>query len=309
MILYAAPGDTDTWNISGPTFLRVYIAVSAVVVIGTLVYRRWLFRAAASTPTRLGPQAAAYLNGGAKLAIYSCLGGLRIAEAIDVVDDRRLRQTGRLPAGATALDQAVYNAAGQRLRPRELAGDRWVIDAVQGLRTGLERAGLVTTAEQRRAARPGPLLLLGLLALGVARMVAGIANDKPVDYLMVTLIVLAPATAVLFVRIPRRTRAGDVALRGMRLENRHLEPAQQPAWSTYGPVAAGMGVALFGTSALWAAEPAFASASEVERRLGVASGGGASVHYGDGGGHAGGSCGGGSSCGGGGGCGGGGCGG
>jgi uncharacterized protein (TIGR04222 family) len=318
MILYGAPGDTSagwgrfrqaasTWDVSGPTFLRVYISVSVAVLIGTLVYRRRLYGFSASMAD-LGPQAVAYLNGGAKLAIYSCLGALHTAEAIDVPADGRLRQTGPLPSGAAALAQAVYHAAGQRMRPRDLASDTGVADAVRRLQSELEQAGLLVTAERLRAWRTGPLLSLGLVALGVIRTIAGIANDKPVRYLVLTLSGLAVVTAVLLFRTARRTRAGDEVLTRMRNDNRHLAPAQQPAWSTYGPVAAGMGVALFGTPAIWAADPAFASASEVQRQFATANGRESGVFYtgADGGSGYGG---GGGGCCGGGGCGGGGCGG
>jgi uncharacterized protein (TIGR04222 family) len=310
MILYGAPGDTaSTWGISGPSFLRIYLAVSAVVLIGTLLYRRQLFGGRATPPARLSPQAVAYLNGGAKLAIYACLGGLRTAGAIGVQADRRLRQTGPLPAGATALDQAVYNAVGGRVRARELAGHEWVKTAIGTLREELERDGLVATAERRRAYRGCLLLMVGLVALGVARLVAGIANDKPVGYLALALIFMVLATVVLFLHTARRTTAGETALLRLRADHRYLAPAQRPSWRTYGAADAGMGIALFGTAALWAADPAFAAASEVQRQYASASGSGSAGYYAAGAGSGGYDGGGGSSCGGGGGCGGGGCGG
>jgi uncharacterized protein (TIGR04222 family) len=299
MVLFAAPG--DTWDISGPAFLRGYLAAAAVVLIGTLVYRHRVLRGSPATPSSsIGAQAAAYLNGGAKLAVYASLGGLRTAGAIGVSADRRLRQAGSLPADATPLDQAVYNAAGQRLRPRDLIRHDWVTDAAHRLRSEVERAGLLATADQRRAARVGPLILLGLVALGIARLVAGTANDRPAGYLILVLLVLTPATVLLLLRTPRRTRAGDDVLRRMRVDHAYLAPSQRPSWSTYGPSGAVAGVALFGAGALWAADPSFAAAVEVQRRA-AASGYGDSSYTGTGTG----GCGGG----GGGGCGGGGCGG
>jgi uncharacterized protein (TIGR04222 family) len=318
MILYGAPGDTEiaawgrfrqaasTWQISGPAFLRVYVAVSAVVLIGTVLYRRRLIGGSPPAPADLSAHAAAYLHGGPKLAIYASLAGLRTAGAIDVADDRRLRQIGPMPAGATPLDQAVYNAAGSRIQPRDLARHVWVKDGVRELQESLEQTGLLATAKQRQGYRAAVLLLVGLVALGVARLIAGIANGRPVGYLVLALIVLTVATAILLVRAVRRTRAGEQALERLRVDHRYLAPWQQPSWSTYGHADASMGVALFGTTALWAADPAFASASEVERQFATVRGG---EGGGDGGGHSGGSYGGGSSCGGGGGCGGGGCGG
>jgi uncharacterized protein (TIGR04222 family) len=279
----------DTWGISGPTFLRAYLVVGAIVLIGTLVLRRHVFGGASASGS-VSPEQAAYLNGGRRLAVYAALGGLRTAGAIDLDGSRRLRQAGPMPAGSTALDQAVYNAVGQR--PRDLVGDRWVADALQRIRYDLERAGLLTTVDKRRAASAGPLVLLALFAVGVARLVAGIANDKPVGYLVLTLIVLGVVTAVLLIRRPTRTRAGNEVLQALRASNRHLAPSQYPAWSTYGPDRAAMGVALYGTGALWAADPAFASAANVRRQVadaGYHGGGGSSC----GGGSCGGGCGGG----------------
>lgn len=304
MIVYAAAG--DTWGIGGPTFLRGYLTAAAIVLIGTLVHRRRLLRGQALTPTDPRPQAAAYLNGGAKLAVYASLGGLRTAGAI-AVSVGRLRQAGSLPAGATPLDQAVYHAAGQRLRPRELIRHDQVTAAVHRLRSEVERSGLVVTAEQRRAARIGPLILLGLVVLGVARLIAGTANDRPVGYLILALLVLVPTTALLL-RAPRRTRTGNDVLARMRAANAHLAPSQRPSWRTYGPSGAALGVALYGGAALWAADPVFASAADVQRRFAASGYPGSSGSGGSGGATT--TCGGGGgSCGGGGGCGGGGCGG
>jgi hypothetical protein len=84
----------------------------------------------------------------------------------------------------------------------------------------------------------------------------------------------------------------------MRRSSKHLRPDSSPSWSTYGPGAAALGVGLFGTAAIWAADPAFAADAEIQRQS-IGSNGWTGGSDGGGGG---------SSCGGGG-CGGGGCGG
>jgi hypothetical protein len=95
---------------------------------------------------------------------------------------------------------------------------------------------------------------------------------------------------------------GDEVLSELRSRQHDLHPSSKPDWTVYGPVAAAMGVGLFGVDALWASDPAMAAELAAHR----ASAASASTA----GGADGGSCGGGgSSCGGGGGCGGGGCGG
>lgn len=133
------PTAGDAWGIPGPTFLAIFVAAAAVVVIGSTVHRAWLFaRRRSPGDDRLGPVEAAYLNGGDRLAVYTSLGGLRGAGAIGTGPDKLLAATGPMPAGATGLDQAVYNAAGKRLRVRDLQRDPWVVGALGDLRRGLE---------------------------------------------------------------------------------------------------------------------------------------------------------------------------
>ena len=58
-------------------------------------------------------------------------------------------------------------------------------------------------------------LPLGLLVVfGLVRWLAGVANHKAVGYLTVLIILLAVVTAVLVVRVPQRTTAGDRTLGG-----------------------------------------------------------------------------------------------
>lgn len=309
MALLAAPG--DTWGIPGPTFLRLYLLAVFAVGVGSLMYRR---RVLAGTPVsqvdQLDPQQVAFLNGGDQLAVWTSLGGLRGAGVIGVSPYRWLTATGPLPAGATPLDQAIHRAATRGLPARELIRDEWVGRALRELRDGLRRQGLALTPEQRRAARRGSSLLFMLLALGVIRLVAGLSNDRPVGYLLLSLIPVGIAAALLR-RVPWRTRAADAALRDLRQRHTHLAPSSTPAYQTYGAAGAAMGVALFGTASLWVLDPGFAEQAQIQRQAlsgtgtSTGGGGGSATGSGCGGGS---SCSGGSSCGGGG-CGGGGCGG
>ncbi|MDG4814310.1 TIGR04222 domain-containing membrane protein [Micromonospora sp. WMMD956] len=305
MRVLAAPG--DTWGIPGPTFLGFYLLAGLVVVIGAILHRQ---RVLAGPPNvrkrKLGPQQVAYLNGGDQLAVWTSLGGLRGTGVVGVRADRRLAVGGPLPAGVTPLDRAVHHAANQGLYARELGRDRWVAQALDQLRQGLEQQGLALTAAQRHAARRGSYLLFGLVVLGLFRIVAGLSNNRPVGFLVVAVIPLAIASA-LIARVPRRTRAADRALHELRRKNVHLAPAAGPAYATYGAAGAAMGVALFGTATLWAMDPGFAEQAEIQRQ--ALAGTGSSWVGGGGSSGSSSSCSGGSSCGGGGGCGGGGCGG
>jgi uncharacterized protein (TIGR04222 family) len=303
MIVYAAAG--DTWGIPGPVFLLAFAAGAVILTAWGLFHRARVFRGAAKVQlSQLGPQQVAYLNGGDRLAVYSSLGALRGAGVVGVAPDNTLAPTAPMPAGVTPLDQAIYNAAGKRLRARHLVQDPWVRGALDQLRDQLERAGLVPTADDRRAARFGGSLLLLLLLAGVARIVAGLGNEKPVGGLAWICVAVFIAAFLLRRGGPRRTAAAGRALAELRRLNTHLAPASRPAVATYGAAGAAMGVALFGVGSLWAMDPAFAAEAEIERQASFGGLSGSSSACGGGGGAGGGDGGGGS--GGGGGCGGGG---
>ncbi|MEH1013306.1 TIGR04222 domain-containing membrane protein [Micromonospora sp. CPCC 206060] len=297
MTVLTAPG--DTWGIPGPTFLALYLGAAALIVFVSLIWRKVLFAGRnACDADQLGPQQVAYLNGGARTALYAALGGLRAAGAVGATRDRRLAVTGPLPAGVTPLDRAVYQAAGNRVRTRDLTGDLAVVGALAQLRAGLAQRGMALGPGQRAAARIGSLLLLGLLLIGGLRLGFGLAGGKPIGFLVLSMV------AVFFfflvqMRAPYSTRAGRAALRNLRSRYAHLAPSTAPAYSSYGAAGAAMGVALFGAATLWALDPGFAAEAEIQRQAAGSSGSSG------GGGDSGGGDGGGSSCGGGGGCGGG----
>jgi uncharacterized protein (TIGR04222 family) len=294
-----------TWGVPGPTFLIIYLLAAVALAVLATLHRRALFAGSATPRTgELAPQQAAYLNGGERLAIYTALGGLRAAGAIGTADDKTLVQMSAMPAGATPLDAAVYNAAGNRIAAAALPRDPWVAEALGRLRDGLEAAGLATTAAQRRTVRLWALAGMGLAAVGVLRLIAGVANDRPVEFLVLAISAVVILWAFLVTRVRQETRTGRAALEELRSRHAYLAPDSSPAYATYGASGAAMGVALYGTPTLFAMDPAFAAQAGIQRE---AAGSATSGGYSSGGG---GSCGSGSSCGGGGSsCGGGGCGG
>jgi uncharacterized protein (TIGR04222 family) len=299
----------DTWGISGPTFLVFFISALIGVVVLSAIHRRILFAGrSGGDAARLHPQQVAYLTGRDRLAVYASLGGLRAAGAIGSGPDRTLTQTGPLPTGATPLDVAIYNAAGRRIRARDVNTDQWVTGAVRQLREGLEADGFAVAPGQRRTARVWALVAVVVLVAGAARLVDGMQNDRPVFFLFPLVFVAAVTAVLVYARANvAQTHAAARALRELRVRHLHLSPRHSPSYATYGSSDAAMGVALFGTASLFASDPAFAADAEVQRVNASGGGDGGSSSSGGGG-----SCGGGSSCGGGGGgggCGGGGCGG
>ncbi|MEU2615772.1 TIGR04222 domain-containing membrane protein [Micromonospora sp. NPDC007271] len=296
----------DTWGIPGPTFLAVYITAAAVILLVCGVHRH-LVRRGRTSKEPVDAESAAYLSGGAQLAIWTALAGMRRAGVVGVRAGGRLAATGYTSTGMTALEQALHWAAAQGARARDLPTDRRVADALAGLRERLERQGLLVGRGQRQFARAGVLVLSVLLLIGLVRVVAGLSAGRPTGYLILSVLALALPLIALW-RPPTETRAGHLALKGLREKHKYLSPSARPAYTTYGSAEAAMGVALFGTASLWVLDAKFAQQAQAKYQA-VASSASSSGYSGSSGG-GGGSCGsGGSSCGGGGGCGGGGCGG
>jgi uncharacterized membrane protein YgcG len=132
-----------------------------------------------------------------------------------------------------------------------------------------------------------------LLALGVARVVAGTANGRPVGFLVLFLLVTVAVAAALALRAPDATEQGRRTLE-RRLRAEHPRPRRGAS-----PAELSMGTALFGAGALWAADIDIATMLRVPREHGTFAGGGGGG--GDGGAGGGGGGGGGGGCGGGGG--------
>src|SRR5262249_17986790 len=145
--------------------------------------------------------------------------------------------------------------------PRSVAfvqSDPTVTNALRRIGDRLIEDGLVLSPAQRGTARAAALAVLAVAALGVARIVAGIATHKPVGFLVwASIVVLLVGLRLL--AVPKMSRAGRNLLRRVRSSNAHLRPSRSPSWATYGAAGATLGVALYGTMALWAADPAFAT--------------------------------------------------
>jgi uncharacterized protein (TIGR04222 family) len=291
----------DTWGIAGPTFLLIYVALGLAVVAGVIIWRRRYTSGPTGPERSLTPTEVALLTSGRELAVYSSLASLRAAGAVQI-EGGHLQQTGPVPLGAPELDRTIHAAAGRRsLRSRDVAAEPSVAAVLERAEAELTESGLLLSPAVRSHVRRGALAGVALLAFGIVRAIAGTQNGKPIGNLIL-LLVLAGAGTIALSYVPRLSRAARSSLATLRRDASHLRPSQSPSWATYGPASAALGVGLFGTAAIWAADPAFAADAEIRRQTFASSGGV------DGGSGSGSSCGGGG-CGGGGGGGGGGCGG
>ena len=292
----------DTWGISGPTFLLAYAIVAIAVAVAVHRARRSLAdppgRPVAGLDGR--PYDVAYLNGSADLALCAALGAMYRSGTIATAGRGVVVAAQRPDARADELERAIHHVARLPLPRQQLAAAGAVASVLHRIEQRLVAAGLLLTAQRRQRIRLAGGWVVAVAAVGVARIAAGVANGRPVGFLVVGVVFLLAWGVLLVVAVPRRSRAGDARLRNLAVEHRALAPSVRPDWEVYGPAGAALAVGVFGIGALWAADPAFATELAAQRAA-SASGGSSD---GGGGGDSGSSCGGG-----GGGCGGGGCGG
>lgn len=290
----------EPWGINGPDFLALYGALLLAPALVSLVWWQLQKRRSrpGAAPTGLSTYQLAWLAGGP----------VRAAQTAFVT----LLERGAVRIGSSGFLTRVDEEAGEPLEKDALSAAKrqHVAHAVRAtsLRSHCNRIGdglidaglLVPYAETEKRLRVTRWLYLGVLAVGVVRLVNGVRLGYPVGYLVLLLVVGVLAVGLIGRRM-RRHRPGRTALGDQVLE-------------TERPSGAAATVALSGFAAHPDADTraALTSKAPPEPRLQGANSGGSSWAFGGfvggGGGYGGSSCssGGGSSCGGGGGCGGGG---
>ncbi len=289
-----------TWGIGGPAFLVGYLLLAAVTWIVT-VRRRRALADGPDRPAPHHPHDLAFLNGGPDLAVTSALTSMHLT---GTVTSRRgdLVAAGRVGSRADALERAIHFVAAAPVRRRRLPLARPVRTALDAQEKRLVADGLLLAEPQRRAVRAVGWWTAAVAGLGLLRLLAEVADGRPVGLLAFALAGVAALALVQLLHAPRRSRAGDRLLARLRRENAALAPDMRPDWVAYGPAAAATGIGLFGTGALWASDPALAAELALQRTPGGGSGGdggGGGFVGGDGGGSDGGGGGCGGGCGGG----------
>jgi uncharacterized protein (TIGR04222 family) len=257
----------DTWGISGSTFLAFYVVLAAAVWLASSRARR---RLAAGGPDRpvtgleSRPHDVAYLNGGPDLAVYSALSAMKLNGTIRASGKGQV-QTAARTSLTDDLECAVAFTASAPTPRHRLRHHGVVSTALGQIEDRLIREGLLLSEEQSAAIRKTGLWMLAVAVFGLFRLLAGLANARPVGFLVIVLLVVGVVTVVELVRAPRRSRAGERALAALRAQHHGLSPAMKPDWVAYGAGAAALGVGLYGTSALWASDPAFADELAVQK--------------------------------------------
>ncbi|MGI5174971.1 TIGR04222 domain-containing membrane protein [Dactylosporangium sp. CA-152071] len=255
-----------TWGVSGPVFLWLF-HMAGVLAVGVPLLWRWLRTRRLERPDTAGLTAEqlAMVNAQRPGAVDAGLAALRARGAVEAaggVVSRSAASGGddALPAGATPLERALFAAVRVPTPARELQLVAVVAAALDAVDADLRRRGLrADRARERRLAIRGWVPLGALLVLGAVRLVAGLVNHRPVDFLVLSLIAYGAVLLMVVHLDEPRARDASSIWADARHDHRHLAPQLDPSWTTYGPAGAAMAVALWGDSALRAGDPAFAA--------------------------------------------------
>lgn len=220
----------DTWHISGPAFLSIYgVLIAAVIVIG-VGWKAWQTgpgaKAAGPGSRRLGVYHLAYLTAGRPRVCETAVASLLDGGYLRTNSKGELTQVSQ-QAPRDPVEMALYAGARSR-RARELVS---VLERpCQALADDLAAAGyLVPTAATRRRRRVTFMLAVLVALVGLARLIAGMANEKPVEFLFVAFIVadLVAIVSFLILRTARPdvvTGAGGKMVTGARRGDRSALP-------------------------------------------------------------------------------------
>lgn len=189
------------------------------------------------------------------MTVLAALSAMHVASRITSSRRRRVQTVGAVGPDASELERAIHLCAQHPVPRATLPGAPPVAEALGHIERRLIDAGLLLTAEQRKRIRRTGWMLWAVVATGAICAIVGYLAGKPIGVLLA---VVAVGAAVFSLTAPRRTDRGNAELTRLRTAHASLSPRSRPDWRVYGPEGAALGVAVFGSSALWAADPALA---------------------------------------------------
>lgn len=264
---------------AGP-FLTFYLWLCAFALAAGLLIRRRLRDQGAADAHALSVAEWAYLAGGAERCTDATVAQMLADEKLKFDAASNQLQIDKL-ADASELEHSVAQCVASDGKPDTLL--RRMKPRLTHIEKRLTQRRLWLDADADWRARALSALPLGIaLLLGIAKMIIGVARDKPIGFLVLISIAMAVIALVLLFKRPQRTLEGDAAFAKAKLD--HARVAHAPRAKELG-----LAVAIAGTMVL--STTAFAeyhSARHPPGSGGDSGGGGDS----DGGGGGGGGCGG-----------------
>jgi uncharacterized protein (TIGR04222 family) len=255
-----AAATAETWGISGSTFLPAYLLIAMTIGAAGLRARRALADPGSSSPVgdlTTRPHDVGYLAGGGELAVWSALCAMHLGGTLRATDGS-VQAVGRLEPSADELEKAIHATAGSPVGRRRLMFHRSVQPVLGAIEDRLVAGGFLLSDDRRRRIRRVGFWMLGVAAFGLVRVLADVAEARPVGLLVPVLLIVTAVAVVQLAQAPRRSRYGDRALAALRAEHRALAPDRAPDWRAHGPAGAALGIGLFGMGALATSAPRLA---------------------------------------------------
>jgi uncharacterized protein (TIGR04222 family) len=268
----------NTWGISGPQFLILYGTI--LVVTGAVVFAirrrisgRWdRVGLAGLRAPELSPYEVAILKGGDSLALTVAVCRLKEAGALALAESGSLEVAGPLPPQPDPLEKWAYAVVQESPgRSKAVLDKRAAEPALAPIRERLWALGLLLEPRQRALIRWQLFWFVPVFGLGVARLIAGSQNHRPVG-LLVLLMLAGAYGAYEVTKPPIATLAGTRVLKQLEQDS--------SIFSSYGFAG---DVALSGFGALWAADATLATALGLKQGTGGFGGGGGGCGGGGGG--------------------------
>ncbi len=272
----STPVTSDTWGIPSTTFLAYYGGAIVLAMVLAKITKAIFTRRPDKSITsvaQLDVYEVAALNAGPKLAALTAVARLqRVPLAIPVGPDGQ--PVGQGYVDERSLAQPIERAALKLWRSQpgvgldQLRAQVETLPETETITRSLQQKGLLRTPSGRAVLRLRALWPLAVVGIGVARILAGTANNKPVLYISL-LTGFAGLVTLGCLGAPARTRRGNQLLSDAQKQPA-LRNLTQSAFASGMPIesASLIGLAVFGSTVLWAADPTMAGMLGAPRTLG-----------------------------------------
>lgn len=189
---------------TGPQFLALYWSALGLAIVVGIALIVWVRKAPSGPPLDLDPYGVALLSGGWKRVGDTALAGLTSRGQVRVS-----RSSGYSPIASARPADGFEDAVLQELRGRARTTypSLPTSPAALDLHRRMAEAGLVRKPERARRGKKLGWVFFLLLVAGVVRLVTGISNDRPVGYLIASLVATLVAW---FIIVPSIASAGLV---------------------------------------------------------------------------------------------------
>jgi uncharacterized protein (TIGR04222 family) len=204
------------FDLLGPDFLLFFFGLCLATIFAGWMWRRIAESGEAPKLNLADPYLIACLRGGANETIRIATISLVERNLLQVKDKIIVRSPK--PVEATSLpplEAALLQVLRTPTEPARLFDNDYLKTNCEPYQTTLQQAGLLPSADQKASRRIiFALTVLWLLGIGFYKVQIGLANDRPVMFLIVLMIIAVIAAS--FALFPRLTPRGKAMLADIR---------------------------------------------------------------------------------------------